>query len=116
VPQAPVLDCVDLDNGNISVNCGAVFNGQSPTGTYFIAWFPIQDDENPVLKYTVYAKQGTNTVSTTNFDQIWFVSPNQSFFITPVLPTTALSFIVTASNKCGQSQPSQVFNVPAPPQ
>jgi hypothetical protein len=74
-------------------------------------WFPgACGDDGKILKYTIYVKAGTNTVSPTNYDYVYFVAPETNYFMTPDIPAGCWSFIIMASNHCGDSAPSQTFN------
>ena len=102
---------MDFIDGQVRLSCGAQIE-EGPTGSYFIQWFPSSTPDNSaVIKYTIYAKAGSDTVTKSNYDHIWYVDSTTLFFLTPNLgPTTCWSFIVSASNRCGESSASEVFN------
>jgi hypothetical protein len=84
-----------------------------PTGSYYLQWFPADcccNDKDKITKYTIYGRQGTSTVTPLQYDQIFFVSADTHFFLTPNIGTSNWSFIVSSSNQCGESLPSETFN------
>lgn len=108
-PCPPQLNCGQYINGNFVLSCGDIL-ADGPTGQFFIQWFPECDVEDPLTKYTLYAKRGTNTVSPSNYDFIYQIAPNKHSFMTPNMGTGCWSFVLTASNRCGDSAPSEIFN------
>lgn len=108
-PCPPQLNCGQYINGNFVMSCGDIL-ADGPTGQFFIQWFPECDVEDPLTKYTLYAKRGTNTVSPSNYDFIYQIAPNKHSFMTPNMGTGCWSFVLTASNRCGDSAPSEIFN------
>ena len=103
------MNCVDFSGGQFVASCGQEIT-EGPNGQYFIQWYPNTDDQDPVTQYTIYVKAGTNTVSTTNYDYIYVVSGNVSYYLTPNIGNGNFSFLVVASNSCGPSLPSETFN------
>jgi hypothetical protein len=107
---APQLNCVTFQNGTFVTQCGDETGNNGATGNYFIQWLPNTDNQEPVTQYTIYVKAGMNTVSVTNYDFIYFVNSSTHYFLTPQIGTGCKSFLVTASNSCGLSLPSAIFN------
>jgi len=113
LPCPPQLDCVTLINGTFTPTCGQVVIGETRTGQLFLKWLATCDSCDPITKYTIYIKAGANLVSTTNFDFMYFVAPGTHFFLTPNIGAgTCFSAILTATNSCGESLPSEIFNTP----
>lgn len=108
VPSAPQLNCILYSNGQFEELCGPEISNENLTGRHFIQWLPISGCE--INKYTIYVKAGQNTVSTTNFDFMYHVNESTHFYLTPAIGSGCYSFIVTASNDCGESLPSDIFN------
>lgn len=108
VPVPPQLNCIQYNNGQFEELCGPEIANERLTGRHFIQWLPVSGCE--VTKYTIYVKAGQGLVTTTNFDFIYYVNESTHFYLTPAIGNGCFSFIVTASNDCGESIPSDIFN------
>lgn len=110
IPVAPHLNCLGWAQGDNTINqCGMEDSG-GPTGSHFIQWFQNTEPNFPVIEYKIYGKNAFGTVTTTDNDVIYTVPATDHYYITPDIGASCWSFIVTAVNACGESEPSRVFN------
>lgn len=112
IPPQLELDCSERpDSGNgQEYNCGL----NPSDGTWHMKWFPSEDPYHPTTHYTIYGAPGINEFNTGpdnhNYTFDWPVHQGTHLQFAPGAFVGSNSVVVTQTNSCGESAPSQIFN------